>query len=109
MKQNNWYLHIGYFLRLETGDHVLIKFARILQFAVVEKGFSFRIGGEEFAIIFSAQSNLIILSLAENVRRATEKIIINEAPSDMSISVSAGVVSALPDEAVLSKFMTIAD
>jgi len=93
----------------DVGDQVLIKFARILQSAISGKGMALRIGGEEFATIFSAQSDLIILSLAENVRRATEKIIINEAPSGMSVSVSAGVATSIPNQAVLSEMMVIAD
>ena len=93
----------------DTGDQVLIKFARILQTAVSGKGVAFRIGGEEFAAIISAQSDLIILSLAENVRRATEKIIINEVPSDMNVSVSVGVATATPEKAVLNELMLTAD
>ena len=69
----------------------------------------FRIGGEEFAVIFSAHSDLIILSLAENIRRETEKIIINEASSEILVSVSAGVATSLPDRAVFNELMETAD
>lgn len=93
----------------DTGDQVLIQFANILQQAVVDNGFAFRIGGEEFAVIFSAKSDLLILSLAENVRRDTEKIIITATQSNKSISVSAGVDTATPKEAVLSEMMKTAD
>ena len=93
----------------EIGDQVLIKFARILKSAVSGKGEAFRIGGEEFAVIFSAHSDLIILSLAENIRRETEKIIINEASSEIRVSVSAGVATSLPDRAVFNELMETAD
>jgi diguanylate cyclase (GGDEF)-like protein len=93
----------------DIGDQVLINFARIIQRAVAEIGYAFRIGGEEFAIIFSSDSDLVVLSLAENVRRSTEKLTINGVSAELSISVSAGVVTAYPDAADLNDLMMTAD
>lgn len=93
----------------EAGDHVLIQFAQIIQHAVYDKGYAFRIGGEEFAVLFSAESDLMVLSLAENVRRNTEKIIIQNNPEDKKVSVSAGVVTERPHNAELNTMMKVAD
>lgn len=93
----------------EAGDQVLIQFAKIVQSAIKDKGYAFRIGGEEFAAIFSAQSDLMVLSLAENIRRDTEKIIIPDNLSEKTFSVSAGVVTQQPQEATLNELMITAD
>ncbi len=93
----------------DTGDQVLIKFAQILQTAVADKGASFRIGGEEFATIFSVQSDLMALSLAENVRRSTAGIMLKETAPNRVVSISAGVVIAQPDQAMLSAMLATAD
>ncbi len=93
----------------DTGDQVLTQFAQILQSAVQDKGVSFRIGGEEFAVIYSATEESLVLALAESIRHATEQIHINSAPAPLSVSVSAGVVTAAANEAVLTDMFDTAD
>lgn len=93
----------------ETGDQVLIKFSEILQSSIEKIGVAFRIGGEEFAIMFATNSEIFTLSLTERIRQETEKIIIDETSSDLNVSVSAGVVTSQPNKAVLSEMMVTAD
>jgi diguanylate cyclase (GGDEF)-like protein len=93
----------------ETGDQVLIKFSEILQSSIEKIGVAFRIGGEEFAIMFATNSEIFTLSLTERIRQETEKIIIDETSSDLNVSVSAGVVTSQPNKAVLSEMMVPAD
>jgi len=93
----------------DVGDRALIQFAQVLQQTKAGRGVYFRVGGEEFAGIYSTQSELDVLLIVESIRGETERIALDHPPSKNIITVSAGVVIEKPEQAKLNQMMSIAD
>lgn len=75
----------------DIGDQVIKQFAEILISYSKRNGSCFRLGGEEFCIIFSRISHHRCLEVAEKIRLATEKINITSEQGKVKVTVSIGV------------------
>ena len=74
------------------GDQVLIQFATLIKHHTPADGLAFRVGGEEFLIMFAESDELTAQSLAERIRIQTEEIKIPDSHRS-SLTVSIGVTS----------------
>ncbi|MGL5543789.1 MAG: GGDEF domain-containing protein [Cetobacterium sp.] len=75
----------------EFGDDVLIKISELLLLEEANQNFmAFRIGGEEFALLFSKDdiSNDTIIETCESIRTSISNL---SWPNDISVSISGGV------------------
>lgn len=93
----------------KAGDHIIIKFAEILRQYSGPNGRCFRIGGEEFCILLSSSSLAHSVEVAENIRRATEQIILESTQDRIPMTVSLGVVSCHGSSCELSDLLKSAD
>ena len=90
------------------GDEVLIKFSNILTNKVPDNAYVFRLGGEEFAIIMSCDSDTVAKKLAETIRMKTEEIIIKQS-QPLTITVSVGIAINDPEGADLAGMLKLSD
>ena len=92
-KYNDTYGH-------QKGDEVLIKISEIFHKSLKRANdYSFRIGGEEFVILFIPKTNKEAIDFAEEIRKSVEALkIIHEGNKDSSfITISLGLVTLKPD------------
>ena len=75
----------------DVGDQVIKQFAEILKLHSGQHGSCFRLGGEEFCVIFSQTNQQLCQEIAERIRRATEQIDINSEQGKVNVTVSIGV------------------
>ncbi|MCX7543778.1 GGDEF domain-containing protein [Marinicella gelatinilytica] len=75
----------------DIGDQVIKQFAEILNRYSGRHGSCFRLGGEEFCVIFSQISLNECLQIAEKIRLATENLDISSENGHVSVTVSIGM------------------
>ena len=93
----------------QRGDAVLRAVAQVLSTACHEHGgTAYRYGGEELAAMLISTDKEKIMSFAESVRRAVEKLSFADAPQ-LKISVSLGVALAVEDENTFKELLKRAD
>lgn len=99
-------LDLDYFKRYndtyghQAGDQVLIQVAQCMQKIFQRAGdFSFRLGGEEFGIIYSAKTNNDAIKMANRLRKNIEFLEIEHKSNKASeyVSTSVGVVVIAPE------------
>ena len=78
-----------------TGDEVLRQFAQAARLRLRASDVLARMGGEEFAIILPATDAVGAVHVAESVRVAVEKLVIDDQKNGtLSVTVSAGIACA---------------
>lgn len=92
-----------------AGDEVLIQFAELIKLTNSNEMTSFRLGGEEFAVFTVAHNETEVIQLAEEIRSATERIIVKDCFQVGTISVSAGIAIEKPVSAELTLMLKQAD
>jgi diguanylate cyclase len=91
----------------DIGDKVLISVALILK-KTFAKGYVFRIGGEEFALISAFQSEQAALAMAETLRSAVESKAIRLDGHRINLTTSMGVAAYQPEQ-TLTELIKAAD
>ncbi|MDA7746576.1 GGDEF domain-containing protein [Psychromonas sp.] len=89
----------------QAGDLVLNEIAEVLKQNLNRvDGFAFRIGGEEFAVLFYASNNLEALTLIETIQSQIRSLKIEHAKSPISsyLTLSAGLV-LIPSQVYVSE------
>ncbi|MEL0636544.1 diguanylate cyclase [Marinomonas sp. TI.3.20] len=89
------------------GDHVLVEMAECLQ-TYVDVNNIFRLGGEEFVLLFKNHTDVEIKPKAENIRRSIEQYIFHSHDLRINITISIGVSRFLPGQS-LGDFLRTAD
>jgi diguanylate cyclase (GGDEF)-like protein/PAS domain S-box-containing protein len=93
-KYNDTYGH-------QEGDAVLSKIGEVLNSFTKRAGdFAFRLGGEEFAILFSGVNSDQALLFINSIKKAIEDLKILHIKNTASpvVTISAGLISIMPDE-----------
>ncbi len=83
-----------------TGDIALKEFTKQIEETKDEKDIFGRLGGEEFALIMVSTCENLIFEKLENMRKATQNIIITKDDESIGFTVSIGVVQRLEDESL---------
>ncbi|TMN97788.1 GGDEF domain-containing protein [Pseudoalteromonas sp. S558] len=91
----------------DVGDKVLIEVATLLRITLA-KGYVFRVGGEEFALISSFNNADDALNTAEKLRSVIEDTVIDINGEKINITISVGVASYQQDQS-LEEFAKEAD
>jgi diguanylate cyclase (GGDEF)-like protein len=92
-----------------AGDDVLKKFSKILSQNLPKNAAAFRLGGEEFAVIYPCDSLDQAIDLAESLRLKTENILIKHDDKTIKITVSSGVAINNPTDANLTNILKLSD
>ena len=92
-----------------AGDEVLKKFSKMLSQNLPKNTAAFRLGGEEFAVIYPCDSLDQAIDLAESLRLKTENILIKHDDKTIKITVSAGVAINNPIDANLTNILKLSD
>jgi len=92
-----------------VGDIVLVDFAKILSQFTPKNATSFRLGGEEFAIIYLCENSKQVVDLAEKIRRHLENIPIEANNQTIKTTVSAGVAIDNPDNVEITNIFNQSD
>ncbi|MDC7124966.1 MAG: GGDEF domain-containing protein [Spirochaetales bacterium] len=104
-KFNDTYGHVA-------GDEALLKLSKELKKCTREEDCVARFGGEEFSILIVDCSPDPLIAVAERIRTATEKMIINFESQKLKITVSIGariIDSSLAPDATAVKLLEDAD
>ena len=72
----------------DVGDYVLVKVANVLKIALGNDQQCYRIGGEEFVVIFDGSNKKRAIKLAEDIRYSIENIIWND---EIIVTISGGL------------------
>lgn len=89
----------------QAGDAVLTELARRLRQTVEGKGFAYRYGGEEFAVVLPNHTADEALAVAERVRRSVE----GEAVGAVSVTSSYGVAVVPTHASTIEQWLKMAD
>jgi len=92
-----------------VGDEFIKKFADILEKYSGPEGTCFRVGGEEFCIVFSSTDITRCHQIAEDIRQATQDIIIDSNKEPMPVTTSIGIVSCNKKVCDMSELLKRAD
>ncbi len=92
----------------QAGDEVLRKVAATLVATLPDAQLVARYGGEEFAAILPGATLAQAQEAAEKARRAVESQVIEWGGQTLKVTISSGLVEALPDDDV-EKFLRRAD
>ncbi|WP_417251648.1 GGDEF domain-containing protein [Castellaniella sp.] len=79
----------------ETGDQVLIRFARVLREVVGDEGFYARLGGEEFVVLVPHTGRLGAEQWAQKIRSGLAACS-EQLPSPLTVSVGIACASDMP-------------
>ncbi|TMN83217.1 MULTISPECIES: GGDEF domain-containing protein [unclassified Pseudoalteromonas] len=88
----------------DVGDKVLTEIATLLRITLA-KGYVFRVGGEEFAVIHSFDSKENALLAAEKLRATVEKTEFNIDGKKIKLTISVGVASHQVNSSLESIFI----
>lgn len=91
----------------DIGDSVLINVANVLKECVQGKEI-YRLGGEEFVVLYKDISNIEAYTKAEEIRIAIEKNVFYSHKEDIKLTVSIGLSSLHPDHE-FADFLRAAD
>lgn len=95
-----------------AGDQCLVEFSSLMRTHSRTNDYLFRIGGEEFLILTLGENIDGALSLAEKIRRATEKTPIYYEKTRISLTISCGIAMLQHDDHcqdAMSKLLKNAD
>ena len=91
-----------------TGDIVLKEFVNQIELIKDEKDIFGRLGGEEFALLMVSSCENLILEKLENMRQATQKLLIKKDDIKLNFTVSIGLIQRQKDES-LDVLLDLAD
>ena len=92
-----------------VGDEVLVAFSKTLHKNLPKNASAFRLGGEEFAVIFPCDHINQAVKLAETIRHKTQHITIIHDDKPVRITVSAGIAINNPNEIILTDMLKLSD
>lgn len=75
----------------EVGDRILAEVAQAIRSRVRLSDHSYRVGGDEFAVLVPHGTEATMAPLGESLRHAIEQIVIVEAESSYSVGASVGI------------------
>lgn len=83
----------------QAGDEILKHTARVIADSARREGdLAARFGGEEFILLLPDTPASSAFSIAENIRKATARMSFHYDGHDVSITISAGLASMVPDK-----------
>jgi diguanylate cyclase (GGDEF)-like protein len=88
---NDSYGHLG-------GDRVLMSIARALKDNVRESDMPCRYGGDEFLVLLAGMDGRAAAVMAERMRTSISATPVSHGDTQIAVTVSIGVTSAIPDE-----------
>lgn len=93
-----------------VGDEVLRRIAQVTRASVRETDIVGRYGGDEFLVMLPHANARDAYSAAERIRKGVEKLaVISKAGDPIPVTVSVGMIAAVPHEADVLRFLEIAD
>jgi diguanylate cyclase (GGDEF)-like protein len=92
-----------------AGDEFIKRFANILERHSGPEGTCFRVGGEEFCIVFSKTDINSCYQIAENIRLATQEISLGSRSDFIPVTTSIGIVSCNKQLCDMSELLKRAD
>ena len=92
----------------DAGDKMLLECGKVLEQAVMHKGFAARVGGEEFCVALYWVSVAEARTFADNLRRSLRRAFITKAGVNISRTASIGVAE-LRQHARLEDVISLAD
>jgi diguanylate cyclase (GGDEF)-like protein len=93
-----------------VGDEVLKRIAQVTRSSVRETDIVGRYGGDEFLVMLPHANAREAYLAAERIRKGVEKLSVTSAAgSAVPITVSVGMIAAVPHEADVLRFLEIAD
>lgn len=93
-----------------VGDEVLKRIAQVTRASVRETDIVGRYGGDEFLVMLPHANAREAFLAAERIRKGVEKLSVTSAVgSTVPITVSVGMIAAVPHEADVLRFLEIAD
>lgn len=93
-----------------VGDEVLRRIAQVTRASVRETDIVGRYGGDEFLVMLPHANAREAFSAAERIRKGVEKLTVTPGPgAPVPITVSVGMIAAVPHEADVLRFLEIAD
>lgn len=76
-----------------AGDHVLVTIAAVMKSFIKDSQVFARYGGEEFALLLPDMNKDQALTLAEDIRIAIEKLVMNYDTTPLRVTISLGVAT----------------
>jgi diguanylate cyclase (GGDEF)-like protein len=93
-----------------VGDEVLRRIAQVTRSSVRETDIVGRYGGDEFLVMLPHASARDAFAAAERIRKGVEKLTVTpRSGAPVPITVSVGMIAAVPHEADVLRFLEIAD
>jgi diguanylate cyclase (GGDEF)-like protein len=93
-----------------VGDDVLRRIAQVTRSSVRETDIVGRYGGDEFLVMLPHASARDAFAAAERIRKGVEKLTVTpRSGAPVPITVSVGMIAAVPHEADVLRFLEIAD
>lgn len=93
-----------------VGDEVLRRIAQVVRAGVRETDIVGRYGGDEFLVMLPHANAREAFSAAERIRRGVERLTVSDkAGAPVPMTVSVGVIAAVPHDADVLRFLDIAD
>lgn len=93
-----------------VGDEVLRRIAQVTRASVRETDIVGRYGGDEFLVMLPHANARDAFSAAERIRKGVEALAVtSKAGAPVPVTVSVGMIAAVPHEADVLRFLEIAD
>lgn len=93
-----------------VGDEVLRRIAQVTRASVRETDIVGRYGGDEFLVMLPHANARDAFCAAERIRKGVEKLAVtSKAGAPVPVTVSVGMIAAVPHEADVLRFLEIAD
>ena len=93
-----------------VGDEVLRRIAQVTRASVRETDIVGRYGGDEFLVMLPHANAREAFSAAERIRKGVEKLTVTaKSGAAVPVTVSVGMIAAVPHEADVLRFLEIAD
>lgn len=93
-----------------VGDDVLRRIAQVTRSSVRETDIVGRYGGDEFLVMLPHANARDAFSAAERIRKGVERLTVtSKAGAPVPVTVSVGMIAAVPHEADVLRFLEIAD
>lgn len=91
-----------------AGDHVLVSFSRVLKSIRSDNIRVYRIGGDEFAVLFRETTPADAFRICENIRKQMKNASLRDSDNH-KVTISCGLASMVPDARSASTLTSAAD